>query len=44
MIFNDLGIYWIHRLEHHPSIYKYVHKPHHKWISKSNSLFHQIPR
>ncbi|KAJ3521828.1 hypothetical protein NM208_g13114 [Fusarium decemcellulare] len=32
MIFNDLGIYWIHRLEHHPSVYKYVHKPHHKWI------------
>ncbi|KAH6962161.1 C-5 sterol desaturase-like protein [Ilyonectria sp. MPI-CAGE-AT-0026] len=31
-IFNDIGIYWIHRLEHHPSIYKYVHKPHHKWI------------
>ncbi|KAH7182527.1 uncharacterized protein B0J16DRAFT_149094 [Fusarium flagelliforme] len=32
MVFNDLGIYWIHRLEHHPSIYKYIHKPHHKWI------------
>ncbi|KAF7552882.1 hypothetical protein G7Z17_g4061 [Cylindrodendrum hubeiense] len=32
MLFNDIGIYWIHRLEHHPSIYKYVHKPHHKWI------------
>ncbi|KAK7214844.1 hypothetical protein V2G26_002847 [Clonostachys chloroleuca] len=32
MMFNDLGIYWIHRLEHHPSIYKYIHKPHHKWI------------
>ncbi|KAM5345191.1 hypothetical protein ACJ41O_011053 [Fusarium nematophilum] len=32
MVFNDLGIYWIHRLEHHPSVYKYVHKPHHKWI------------
>lgn len=36
MVFNDLGIYWIHRLEHHPSVYKYVHKPHHKWISKSS--------
>jgi lathosterol oxidase len=36
MMFNDLGIYWIHRLEHHPSIYKYIHKPHHKWISKSS--------
>ncbi|KAI5461551.1 hypothetical protein BGZ63DRAFT_414263 [Mariannaea sp. PMI_226] len=32
MLFNDMGIYWIHRVEHHPSIYKYIHKPHHKWI------------
>ncbi|KAH8664671.1 lathosterol oxidase [Xylariales sp. PMI_506] len=32
MIFNDFMIYWIHRLEHHPSVYKYIHKPHHKWI------------
>lgn len=35
MAFNDIGIYWIHRLEHHPSVYKYIHKPHHKWISGS---------
>lgn len=35
MAFNDIGIYWIHRLEHHPSVYKYIHKPHHKWISAS---------
>lgn len=34
MVFNDFFIYWIHRLEHHPSVYKYVHKPHHKWIGK----------
>ncbi|KAH8891614.1 lathosterol oxidase [Thozetella sp. PMI_491] len=32
MVWNDFFIYWIHRLEHHPSIYKYIHKPHHKWI------------
>ncbi|KAJ4347912.1 c-5 sterol desaturase [Didymosphaeria variabile] len=32
MAFNDIAIYWIHRLEHHPSVYKYIHKPHHKWI------------
>ncbi|KAH7121448.1 fatty acid hydroxylase superfamily-domain-containing protein [Dactylonectria macrodidyma] len=32
MLFNDIGIYWIHRLEHHPSVYKFIHKPHHKWI------------
>lgn len=35
LAFNDLAIYWIHRLEHHPSVYKYIHKPHHKWIGKS---------
>lgn len=32
LLFTDFFIYWIHRLEHHPSIYKHVHKPHHKWI------------
>lgn len=35
MVWNDFLIYWIHRLEHHPSVYKYIHKPHHKWIGKS---------
>lgn len=35
MAFNDVAIYWIHRLEHHPSVYKYIHKPHHKWIGQS---------
>lgn len=34
MIWNDFLIYWIHRLEHHPSVYKYIHKPHHKWIGE----------
>ncbi|KAI0032522.1 C5-sterol desaturase [Vararia minispora EC-137] len=32
LVFTDYAIYWIHRLEHHPSVYKYVHKPHHKWL------------
>ncbi|WVR03072.1 hypothetical protein IAU60_000061 [Kwoniella sp. DSM 27419] len=32
LFFTDFAIYWIHRLEHHPLIYKHVHKPHHKWI------------
>lgn len=32
LLFTDFTIYWIHRLEHHPRIYKYIHKPHHKWI------------
>ncbi|KAL9658787.1 hypothetical protein ABK040_005941 [Willaertia magna] len=33
ILFTDTGIYWIHRWEHtFPLIYKYVHKPHHKWL------------
>ena len=34
MVWNDFLIYWIHRLEHHPSVYKFIHKPHHKWIGR----------
>lgn len=34
IVFNDIAIYWIHRLEHHPMVYKYIHKPHHKWIGQ----------
>ncbi|CAO3673672.1 unnamed protein product [Umbelopsis vinacea] len=32
LFFTDFGIYWIHRGLHHPSVYKTIHKPHHKWI------------
>ncbi|KAL6706691.1 c-5 sterol desaturase [Coniothyrium glycines] len=32
LFFTDFLIYWIHRGLHHPRVYKYVHKPHHKWI------------
>lgn len=32
LLFTDFSIYWIHRGLHHPCIYKYLHKPHHKWI------------
>jgi Delta7-sterol 5-desaturase len=32
LIFTDFCIYWIHRGLHHPSVYKYLHKVHHKWI------------
>lgn len=32
LLFTDFGIYLIHRGLHHPSIYKYIHKPHHKWL------------
>ncbi|KAL4881561.1 hypothetical protein BJY04DRAFT_218011 [Aspergillus karnatakaensis] len=30
--FTDCGIYWIHRYEHHPLVYRWLHKPHHKWV------------
>lgn len=29
--FNDTFFYWIHRLLHHPAIYKYIHKQHHRY-------------
>lgn len=32
LMFTDFCIYWIHRGLHHPSMYKRLHKPHHKWI------------
>jgi lathosterol oxidase len=42
MAFNDVAIYWIHRLEHHPSVYKYIHKPHHKWIGQCSVTLHRL--
>ncbi|TFY79711.1 hypothetical protein EWM64_g4300 [Hericium alpestre] len=32
LVFTDYGIYWVHRTLHHPVLYKYIHKPHHKWL------------
>ncbi|KAH8922506.1 hypothetical protein BT69DRAFT_1220188 [Atractiella rhizophila] len=32
LFLTDLGIYWAHRALHWPSVYKRLHKPHHKWI------------
>ncbi|KAI0068490.1 C5-sterol desaturase [Artomyces pyxidatus] len=32
LLFTDYGIYWVHRSLHHPLVYKYIHKPHHKWL------------
>ncbi|KAL9625013.1 MAG: hypothetical protein Q9160_000742 [Pyrenula sp. 1 TL-2023] len=32
ILFTDFLIYWIHRGLHHPTVYKRLHKPHHKWI------------
>lgn len=32
LFFTDMMIYWIHRWIHHPVLYPYIHKPHHRWI------------
>ncbi|WAQ92368.1 hypothetical protein PtA15_16A275 [Puccinia triticina] len=32
LIFTDFTVYLIHRIEHHPFIYKHIHKTHHKWV------------
>ncbi|TPX56372.1 hypothetical protein PhCBS80983_g04581 [Powellomyces hirtus] len=31
LAFTDCGIYWIHRWEHHPMLYGWLHKQHHAW-------------
>ena len=31
LMFTDCLIYWIHRWLHHRLVYKYIHKPHHRW-------------
>ncbi|ORY50012.1 lathosterol oxidase-like protein [Rhizoclosmatium globosum] len=30
-LFTDCLVYWIHRGFHHPSVYGWLHKPHHLW-------------
>ncbi|KAI8459565.1 C-5 sterol desaturase [Phakopsora pachyrhizi] len=30
--FTDFSIYLVHRWEHHPSVYKHIHKAHHRWV------------
>ncbi|KAJ7228513.1 fatty acid hydroxylase [Mycena pura] len=32
LLFTDYCIYWIHRWLHAPLIYKFIHKPHHRWL------------
>jgi len=32
LVFTDYLVYWVHRLLHHPILYKHLHKPHHKWL------------
>lgn len=31
LLFTDTCIYWIHRWFHHPALYPWIHKEHHKW-------------
>ncbi|KAI5796553.1 putative sterol delta 5,6-desaturase [Geopyxis carbonaria] len=45
LLWSDFGVYWIHRGLHHPVVYKYIHKPHHKWIVPSpfaSIAFHPV--
>lgn len=45
IVFTDALIYLIHRGLHHPSVYKYLHKPHHKWIMPTpyaSHAFHPV--
>ena len=32
IFFTDMGIYFAHRWLHWPTVYKHLHKPHHKWL------------
>jgi len=43
--FTDLSIYIVHRVLHWPSVYKHLHKPHHKWVIPTpfaSHAFHPI--
>ncbi|CUS12236.1 unnamed protein product [Tuber aestivum] len=45
LMFTDFWIYLIHRGLHHKSIYKTIHKPHHKWIMPTpfaSHAFHPV--
>lgn len=47
LFFTDMCIYWIHRWEHHPLVYGWLHKPHHLWkISTpyASHAFHSLVR
>lgn len=33
-IIEDFYFYWVHRLLHHPALYKHIHKVHHDYAGK----------
>jgi len=39
---TDFMIYWVHRYLHHPFIYKWLHKPHHKMIVPTPFASHAL--
>lgn len=45
LVWTDFAIYWVHRWLHWPSVYKHLHKPHHKWVIPTpfaSHAFHPI--
>lgn len=35
IIVDEIGFYYMHRLVHHKSLYKRIHKIHHEWTAPS---------
>lgn len=31
IVVDEIGLYYVHRLQHHPKLYAKVHKKHHEW-------------
>ncbi|EFX68663.1 hypothetical protein DAPPUDRAFT_259813 [Daphnia pulex] len=31
LVIDEIGLYYVHRLQHHPKLYAAVHKKHHEW-------------
>lgn len=45
LVFTETCVYWIHRALHKGWLFKYVHKPHHKWretTSFASMAFHPL--